>query len=508
MKNDIINSLSRRKAIGLIGLGGLAIQFPMSCYQSKSEGHSLMLQQLHYLTIQEVGELIRDKKVSSVKLTQIMLDRITTIDVELNSYITVLKESALSRAEVLDEELKSGKYRGPLHGVPIAVKDLFYTQNVRTTGGTAVNDMVPDFDATVVSRLKEAGAVILGKLSMSEGAFVSHHPNFNVPKNPWDHRRFTGISSSGSGVATAAGLCFGSLGTDTGGSIRFPSAANGIVGLKPTFGRVSRHGVLPLALSMDHVGPMTRSVADAATMFQIIAGSDPNDSECLDESVPNITGKLDGNIKGIRIGFDSKYASENVEKQVVEATQSVLKVLTSLGAEIIEVEMPDVSQLNDTWGKIASSEAAAIHSGTFPSRSEEYGPGFCRVLEGGLNVTKNELLNAKKIRAEFTEGYVQMLSNVDAFVCPTMWCPPGIYSEAELLGDFRSIDPAPWTNEVFTKPANFSGTPSLTVPCGFTIDGIPLSVQFIGKHLSEEMICRIGYAYEQETEWHKKHPDV
>ena len=508
MKNDITNSLSRRKAIGLIALGALVVQFPMSCYQGKSKRLNLKLQQPYYLTIQEIGELIRTKKISSVELTKIMLDRISTIDIELNSYITVLKESALSRAKVLDEELKSGKYRGSLHGVPIALKDIFYTRNVRTTGGTMVNDIVPDFDATVISRLKEAGAVILGKLSMSEGAYVSHHPNFKVPKNPWDHRRFTGISSSGSGVATAAGLCFGSLGTDTGGSIRFPSAANGIVGLKPTFGRVSRYGVLPLASSMDHVGPMTRSVADAATMFQIIAGPDPNDSECLNEPIPNITGKLDGNIKGVRIGFDSKYASENVEKQVIEATESVLKVLESLGAEIIEVKMPDVSQLIDAWVKIAGSEAVAIHSGTYPSRSAEYGVGFRKVLESGSNLTEIELQNAKKVRAEITSGYEQMLSTVDAFVCPTMWCSPGIYSEAEVLGDFRSIDPAPWTNDVFTKPANLSGAPSLTVPCGFTKDEIPLSVQFIGKDLSEEMICRIGYAYEQKTEWHKKHPDV
>ncbi|PTX43475.1 amidase [Christiangramia gaetbulicola] len=508
MKNEKNSSVSRRRAIGLLGLGVIAMQYPMNWYQVKSDRKNLKSKELHYLTIQEIGELIRTKEVSSVELTENMLERINTIDVELHSYITVLKVSALLRAGVLDEELKNGKYRGPLHGVPIAVKDLFYTRDVRTTGGTIVNDFVPDFDATVVSRLKEAGAVILGKLSMSEGAYVSHHPDFKVPKNPWDHRRFTGVSSSGSGVATAAGLCFGSLGTDTGGSIRFPSAANGIVGLKPTYGRVSRYGVMPLALSMDHVGPMTRSVADAATMFQIIAGSDPNDPECLNNPVPNITSKLDGNIKGVRIGFDSKYASENVEKQVKEATQSVLEVLTSLGAEIIEVQMPDVSQLVEAWVKIAGSEAVMIHSETYPSLLAEYGEGFRKVLEASSKLSEIELKNARKIRAEITAGYEQMLSTVDAFVCPTMWCPPGIYAEAEIPGDFRSIDPSPWTNEIFTKPANFSGSPSLTVPCGFTDEGIPLSVQFIGKKLSEEMICRIGYAYEQKTEWHKKHPDV
>lgn len=506
-KENEMTSVSRRKAIGLLGMGALAVQFPMSCSQTKPKSKDLETQ-LFYLTIQEVGKLIRTKKISSVELTTIMLNRISTIDTELNSYITIMKEYALSSAKILDDELNDGKYRGPMHGIPIALKDLFYTEGVTTTGGTIVSSMVPKYDATVTSRLKKAGAIIIGKLSMSEGAYLAHHPKFKVPKNPWDKSRYTGVSSSGSGVAVAAGLCFGSLATDTGGSIRYPSSANGVVGLKPTFGRVSRYGVLPLALSMDHVGPMTRSVADAAIMFEAIAGADPNDQVSLRETVPNITSKLDGNIKGVRIGFDRKYSTENVEPQVVEATLAVIDVLVSLGAEIIDVEMPEVGQIVDTWVKIGNKEASKIHSKTYPSRSEDYGEGFKWVMESGLKVTELEFAEANKERSRIAEEFLKMLSNIDAFVCPVMWCAPGVYSAAEVLGGFRPVDPSPLLNDVFAKPADFSGSPSLTVPCGFSKDGAPIGIQFIGNHLDEEMICRIGYAYEQNTEWHNKHPTL
>ena len=255
---------------------------------------------LHFLSLRDVARLIEMGELSPVELTRAMLDRIDAVDGRLKSYATVMAEQAMTAARTAEREIQGGVYRGVLHGVPVAVKDLCYTKGVRTMGGMAVRaEFVPDHDATVVSRLAGAGVVLLGKLNLTEGALGSYHPDFDRPINPWGERLWAGVSSSGSGVATAAGLCFGSLGTDTGGSIRFPSMANGIVGLKPTYGRVSRYGILPLSESFDHVGPMARRVADAAVMFEAIAGVDPNDPTSLD--VP-ATLWADRNARGGRVG--------------------------------------------------------------------------------------------------------------------------------------------------------------------------------------------------------------
>lgn len=507
--SGVHNPVSRRKTLGLLAFGALALQFPFGCTNKESRKVFDNEHPLYFLTITEISELIKTKKITSVELTKLMLERIATIDRKLNSYITVLKETALSTAMGLDKELENGIYRGPLHGVPIAVKDLFYTKGERTTGGTYISkDFIPDFDATVVAKLKNAGAIILGKLNMSEGAWDAHHPEFGDPKNPWDITRYTGVSSSGSGVATAAGLCFGSLGTDTGGSIRYPSSANGIVGLKPTFGRVSRYGVMPLALSMDHVGPMTRSVVDAAIIYELIAGADSNDPYCLKDPVPKIVDLLNGDIKGLRIGFDLQYASEDVQPQVTTAIQTMLHVMESLGAEIVAVKMPDVSSNMQMWETICAAEAAALHTTNYSSRAADYGAQFRDVLKRGLSISETELANALKIKAEVAVHYNKMLESVDAFVCPVDWCAPGVYSETSVPGGERPIDPSPWAFDKFAKPVNFSGSPSLTIPCGFSEEGLPIGGQIIGKRLSEATICRIGYAYEQNTNWHNQHPKV
>lgn len=507
--SGVSNSVSRREAMSLLGLGVLAIQFPFGC-GNKESAHAIDSElPLWFLTITEISERIRKKEITSVQLTTLMLDRITTIDAKLNSYITVLKESALSTAAALDKELANGNYRGPLHGVPIAVKDIFYTKGVRTTGGTYINkDFIPDFDATVMTRLKDAGAVILGKLNMSEGAYGAHHPEFGVPKNPWDVTRWPGVSSSGSGVATAAGLCFGSLGTDTGGSIRYPSASNGIVGLKPTFGRVSRHGVMPLALSMDHVGPMTRSVADTALMYEVIAGADPNDSSCLVEKVEKIVEHLDKDIKGLRIGFDREYASRDVQPQVTNAVESALKVLEKSGAEIVAVKMPDATQTMEVWEVLCAKEVAAIHAATYPSRAHDYGPQLRDVLKRGLAITEAELNDALKAKEDFALRFNEMLETLDAFVCPVDCCIPELYSEEPPGEGDKPVEPITGAFDKFAKPANFAGCPSLTIPGGFSEDGLPIGFQIIGRRMSEALICRIGYAYEQNTDWHNQHPKV
>ena len=291
------------------------------------------------MTLTEAAGRVEAGGVSPVELTRAMLDRIASLDQQLHSFITVASDLALGQAKVAEREIGDGTYRGPLHGIPIAVKDLCYTKDVRTTCGSKIlAGWLPDYDATVITKLYSAGAVLLGKLSLTEFAGIGYHPTVPMPINPWNANRWAGSSSSGSGVATAASLCFGSLGTDTGGSIRFPSAACGIVGVKPSYGRVSRHGVFPLAQSLDHVGPMTRSVRDAAAILEVIAGFDPSDPTTGRWPVPNYLDKLDVGIKGVRVGIDTALCSTDVDPEVSAGVLAATTVMRDLGASIHEIK--------------------------------------------------------------------------------------------------------------------------------------------------------------------------
>src|SRR6201991_1947433 len=293
---------------------------------------------LHYLGLIEVGKQIQARKLSPVEVTKAMLGRIDQLDARLKSYAHVMGDTALADAATAEKEIASGKIRGPLHGVPVAVKDLCWAKGAPAAHGMTIHrDFRPTEDATVVTRLKDAGAIILGKLQQTEGAYADHHPKIDPPKNPWNADLWSGASSSGSGVATAAGLCFGSLGSDTGGSIRFPSAANGITGLKPTWGRVSRHGVFALAASLDHIGPMARSAVDAGFMLRVIAGLDPNDPTTLAAQVPDYLAGLDRGVRELRIGVDADYNEAGSDPDVVRAVREARKVLERLGAFIKEV---------------------------------------------------------------------------------------------------------------------------------------------------------------------------
>ncbi len=504
---DLTGSISRRDLLGV--LGGAAILPGRKDWWAHVRAPPLPLRQdsLHYMPLSEVARLIETGAVSPVEVTQQILDRIGAIDGTLQSYVTVTAELALASARAAEAEIRAGRYRGPLHGMPIGVKDLCYTKGVRTMAGTTVlSDFVPDYDATAVARLRAAGAVMLGKLTLCEGAMGPYHPRLAVPVNPWDAARWSGVSSSGSGVATAAGLCFASIGTDTGGSIRYPSAANGCVGLKPTYGRVSRHGVLALAESLDHVGPMARTVEDAAIMFDAMAGYDPNDPTSRPEAVQPVRPELTRGIRGLRVGVDRAYCSDGVEPQVVRALESVLHQLSDLGAEIVDVRMPDVANVDVAWWDLATAEATAVHAGTYPSRAGDYGPGFRAVLEYGAGVRGVTYANAARVRAELAGRLERMLSAVDLMVCPSM----SNEARPKLVDPFAPDTDASWAslvlNDVHTKPFNFSGSPTLSVPCGFSADGLPLSVQFVGPALSESVICRAGYAYEQATQWHTMHP--
>jgi amidase len=463
---------------------------------------------LHYASLLNVSRLLQAKKLSPVELTQMMLDRIESKDEHLKSYVTVTADRAISAARRAESEILAGHYRGPLHGVPIGIKDLCYTKGVATMAGTKVlRNFVPRFSATVVEKLQEAGAISLGKLALCEGAQAPYHPELEIPVNPWNQSLWSGVSSSGSGVATAAGLCFGSVGTDTGGSIRYPSAVNGCVGLKPTYGRVSRYGVFPLAESMDHIGPMTRTVADAAIMYEVMAGFDPRDGTSLPDSVAPVWPQLDRNIEGMRIGFDRRYATDNVDAEVADATEDVIMTLRRLGADIVDVAMPDVGRPTETWYALGTVEAALAHQATFPQQADEYGPGFRGDLEYGLSTSAVDYARAARQREEVGGRVRTMLANIDCFVCPSMSNTARKKSENPY-----EIDGEEWTrlvtNDIFSKPFNFARVPTLCVPSGFSSTGVPISVQFVGRQLGESMILRTGHAYERASDWHTRHPAI
>ncbi len=473
---------------------------------------------LYYRSLAEVARLIETKEISPIELTQMMLDRIESLDVRLHSYATVMADHALAAARAAEREIQSGSYRGTLHGVPIAVKDLCYMQGVPTRGGLQVlSGLVPDFDATVVSKLEMAGAVLLGKLNLTEGAMVGYHRNFDIPVNPWGEELWAGVSSSGSGVATAAGLCFASLGTDTGGSIRFPAMANGIVGLKPTYGLVSRYGVLPLAESLDHVGPMTRSVADAAIVLGAIAGFDPKDPTSLKTPVPNMLGELRRGVEGIRIGFDRAYALDGVDPGLARAVETAVEEFERLGAEVVSVQVPDLTEALAAWPVICAAEAVEAHRENYPSRADEYGEYFREFLAMGVGIGDAELANARQARVEFSDRFRAVLSSVDAVVSPAAGTPfevaPGLqYGSMTEWNQARAqrhqslgIEKAPTS---FTFPHDFAGTPGLALPCGFSEEGLPYTMQLSGSRLSEALLCRIGCAYEEATEWSGRHPPV
>ena len=461
---------------------------------------------LHFKTITEIAEAIASKELSPVDVTTAMLARIEQLDGQLMSYATVMSEHAMAAAQKAEQEIHVGTYRGPLHGVPIAVKDLCFTKGVRTMGAAKVlADHVPTFDATVIAKLEAAGAVLLGKLNLTEGAMGGYNPEFDIPKNPWNPERWTGSSSSGSGVATAAGLCFGSLGSDTGGSIRFPSASCGVVGIKPTWGRVSRYGVLALAESMDHVGPMTRSVTDAGLMLAVISGFDQNDPTSLPNPVPNMLEGIGQDLQGIRVGFDDHYATNDIDTELTEAVRAGVGVLADQGAEIVEVQLPDVDEYVLAWPTLCSAEAVLAHAATYPSQRDAYGPWFRGWLDMGAKVTGADYAKANNLRAACTGHLRRVFEEIDVLVCPSMAAPPHRVSPKMLYGSYDARDPK---FQRFTVPFDYNGAPTLSVPCGLNSEGLPLSIQFVGKHLTEPLLCRVGHAYERATPRHKRHPDV
>jgi amidase len=460
---------------------------------------------LHYATLLEAADAIRSRKISPLELTRALLDRIARLDPALRSYATVTSELALAQARQAEAEIADGRYRGPLHGIPVAVKDICNTAGVVTAAGMAIHaDHVPDVDATVVKRLADAGAVLLGKLQLTEGAFVNHHPTVTPPRNPWNADYYAGASSSGSGVATAAGLCFGSLGSDTGGSIRFPCSANGITGLKPTWGRVSRHGVFALADSLDHIGPMTRSAADAGAMLGVIAGRDPNDPTTLTASVPDYLAWLDSGIRGLRIGIDAAYNETGSEPAIVATLREARKVLEQLGATTKEVKLPNPDAVMAAWGPTCAVQTAMAHHATYPARAAQYGE-LAKLIETGRAVSGIEVAMAHRDRLAFSGALACLFSEIDLLLIPTQ--PLADFTVAHERELFATADGL-WGFVRFATPFDMSGSPTITLPGGFTAKGLPLSFQLVGRHLDEVLLVRAGHAYQQATDWHRRHPPL
>ena len=496
---------------------GLAATTACGSFGNKqaTAAHAVSESEIPFQTLTGVAALLRTRKLSSSELTAIMLKRIAALDDTWNAYATDMTESAQASAKAADQELATGKYRGPLHGVPIGVKDLCYTRGVRTMGGCSVlQDFVPKYDATVVKRLRSAGAVILGKLNLTEGAMAGYNRALEVPVNPWNAGAWPGGSSSGSGVATSAGLAFGTLGSDTGGSIRFPSAACGVVGLKPTWGRVSRYGVLALADSLDHVGPMTRSVSDAAVMLKAIAGHDTNDPTSLPDKVPDYM-PTTGRLKGVRIGGDEKFITQGVDPETASAVLASIDVLADCGATIRKVTVPDLSEHVGHWNTLCQIEARLAHRKFYPKRRKEYGIWFRQFLDGGAtpgtpaneNVRAEDYARSHQHRLICNGKVRGVFHGIDVLACPSQpFLPFPVTPESQYGPDAVAAAGDNWGK--FTVPFDYNGAPTLSLPCGFSASGLPLSLQLVGRHLDERTICQVGFCFEQKTKWHTRRPPM
>ncbi len=462
--------------------------------------------ELHYLGLLEVGRQIQSRERSSVEVTQALLARIEAVDPRLRSYARQMPDQALADAHRADEEISAGCARGPLHGVPLAVKDLLWTAGTPSCHGMTIHkDFKPAEDATTVRRLREAGAVLLGKLQQTEGAFADHHPEIAPPVNPWGEALWPGASSSGSGVATAAGLCFGALGTDTGGSIRFPSAANGVTGIKPTWGRVSRHGAFELAASLDHIGPMARSAADAGAILAAIAGPDPLDPTATHLAVPDYLATMTRGLQGLRIGIDRSWTIDRVDASTKTVLLEALRIVEELGASVQEITFPDATQAVLDWVPLCAVETAVAHEATFPLLRDEYGPGLAGLLDAGRSLGAMDYQKLLLRRAEFSGRVRALFQSVDlllipatAFAAPTVERMATFGEDAELFAGMLR----------YTCPFDLTGSPTITLPGGQTPEGAPVAFQFVAPHFAEHLLVQAGWAYQHATRWHQRHPVI
>ncbi|MBA2449664.1 MAG: amidase [Chloroflexi bacterium] len=456
------------------------------------------------LDLKGVSEALRRRALSSLEATRAYLERIERHDPVLRAYITVMADQALERARLADEELGRGVWRGPLHGVPLGLKDLIACAGVKMTAGSPVlADHVPTEDAGVTERLAAAGAVILGKLSMHEFAFgrpVLEGP-FATGRNPWDVARQPAGSSSGSAVAVAAGLCAGALGSDTGGSIRGPAAYCGIVGLKPTYGLVSRRGVVPMSWSLDHVGPMARTVWDTATILQAIAGHDPADAATSIARPPSYTRSLEAGVRGLRLGLLRRYYVDwpGLHQDVRSAADAAFGELRRQGARIVDLDAPTLDLAPAAWAPFLA-EMYEYHAATVRARPQDYQAlTRPRLLMGGL-FSARDLLHAQRVRSRLAREVAALFEQVDALVFPGQAQPADRFEDV-------STEEVITSTARYTQPWNLLGLPAICVPCGFSREGLPVSIQIVGRPFDEPTVLRIARAYERATAWHTRRPD-
>ena len=448
-------------------------------------------------SIWEISQAIRSRRLSPVELTKHCLKRIETLNPVLNAFITVTADAAIAAAREAESEIQGGDWRGPLHGIPIALKDLIDTAGVATTAGSALfQHRIPSADAEVVRRLREAGAIFLGKQNLHEFAYggSSMISFFGEVRNPWNPAHLAGGSSGGSASAVAAGMCFAAIGTDTAGSIREPAALCGIVGLKPTYGRVSTQGVIPLSSSLDHVGPLTRTVKDAAIVLQAISGPDPGE-----RSAPDFSAVLATPIKKARIGVPRKFFYEDLDPEVAAATEQAISVLQQIGATICELDLPV-----PTDRTLQSAESYAVHAENVARSPELYQPETLRRICGGENITADEVQRCLRELAEIRRSIQSVFEEVDVLATPTAPIPAPEIEELKRNPDL--LRPHELVLLRNTRPANVWGLPAISVPCGFTGAGLPIGLQIIGPPWGEASVLQVAHAFEQATEWHERQP--
>jgi len=466
---------------------------------------------LVWLSMAELGHMISTKEISPLEVVRAHLDRIAALDGGLRAFITVCADGALQAARAAETDLMAGKVAGPLHGVPWAPKDLYATKGIRTTGGSKIlAESIPSEDATVVSRLSRAGAVVLGKLNMHEFAYGPEGLNahYGDARNPWDRNahRIAGGSSSGSGVAVAAGLAPGSLGSDTGGSIRIPASLCGITGLKPTYGRVSRAGVLPLSWSMDHVGPMARTARDCALILGAIAGYDPADPTTSVLPVPDYAAALGGEVRGLRVGLLRAHFTDVAAPEVRAAIEAAARRLELAGAVVDEVNLTQVIHVAAASSAIVASEAVAYHAGWMRARAQDYQPDVRERLRIGAFVSGAHYVRAQQARALVRREVDDALAKRDVLLAPaTPIAAPAVGERDTTLGDGPSDVRSALIR--LTRPFNFSGHPCCAAPCGFTAGGLPIGLQVVGRPFDEATVLRVVDAYQRLTDWHTRRPE-
>jgi len=463
--------------------------------------------ELFFLSIEQAARLLRKRDISSSDLVELALARIERFNSALNAFITVVGDRARVDARRAEKQFRSSGTTSPLCGIPVAIKDNFLTRGVRTTAGSSIlSEFVPDTDSDVVQKLTHAGAIVLGKTNMHEFAYgiTNENPHYGPSRNPWDLDRITGGSSGGSAAALAMGIGYAATGTDTGGSIRIPSALCGVVGLKPTFGLVSVEGIVPLAKTLDHAGPMARSVTDVCIVLDAIAGVYPQGATRPDPR------KLRKNRpRKFRIGWPKQYFFERIDREVHDAIESAAKCFKSLGASIKQVSLPGLEHSVEPSTNIALAEATQYHEsqGYFPAQASKYGDDVRYRLELGRKVLAADYLHALDVKRGITQEFDAVFANVDAILAPTLpIAAPRIGEKEVVIGGEKETVRSALVR--LNRPANLTGHPAISIPCGFTRSGLPIGLQLIGPHWSEARLLSIALAYEDATEWHKRRPQL